>query len=60
MSDKQTKGTAMVVPIHQYYYDLPLIVDDASEWMINDDDDDEPLTLLLSDKQLIKQQMDQE
>jgi hypothetical protein len=57
MSDKQTKGTAKVVPIDQYYYDLPLIVDDASEWMINDD---EPLTLLLSDKQLIKQQMDQE
>jgi|9_EtaG_2_1085328.scaffolds.fasta_scaffold121404_2 hypothetical protein len=58
MKDTQAKGSAEVGPIDQYYYDLPLIVDDASEWMINDDD--EPLTLLLSDKQLIKQQMDQE
>jgi len=57
MKDIQTKGSAEVEPIDQYYYDLPLIVDDASEWMISDDD--EPLTLL-SDKQLIKQQMDQE
>lgn len=58
MKDIQTEGVAKVIPIDQYYYDLPLIVDDASEWMISDDD--EPLTLLLSDKQLIKQQMDQE
>ncbi len=57
MKDIQTKGSAEVEPIDQYYYDLPLIVDDASEWMISDDD--EHLTLL-SDKQLIKQQMDQE
>ena len=52
MSDKETKGTAKVVPIDQYYYDLSRIIDDA-DWM----GDDETVALYLPEKEQIKQQM---
>ena len=53
MKDTQAKGTAKVVPIDQYYYDLSKIIDDA-EWM----GDNETLDLFLPEKEQIKQQMD--
>ena len=53
MKDTQAKGTAKVVPIDQYYYDLSRIIDDA-EWM----GDNETLDLFLPEKEQIKQQMD--
>ena len=53
MKDKQTQGTAKVVPIDQYYYDLSRIIDDA-EWM----GEDETVALYLPEKEQIKQQMD--
>ena len=53
MKDKQTKGTAMVVPIDQYYYDLSRIIDDA-EWM----GEDETVALFLPEKEQIKRDMD--
>jgi len=54
MSDKQTKGTAKVVPIDQYYNDISKIIDDA-EWM----GDDETVDLFLPEKEQIKRQMDE-
>jgi len=53
MNDKQTKGTAKVVPIDQYYNDISKIIDDA-EWM----GDDETVDLYLPEKEQIKRQMD--
>ena len=53
MKDKQTQGTAMVVPIDQYYYDLSKIIDDA-EWM----GEDETVALFLPEKEQIKRDMD--
>ena len=54
MKDKQTKGTAKVVPIDQYYNDISKIIDDA-EWM----GDDETVDLFLPEKEQIKRQMDE-
>ena len=53
MSDKETKGTAKVVPLDQYYNDICKIIDDA-EWMGNDD----VVELYLPEKEQIKRQMD--
>jgi hypothetical protein len=54
MSDKETKGTAKVVPLDQYYNDICKIIDDA-EWMGNDD----VVELYLPEKEQIKRQMDE-
>jgi len=54
MNDKQTKGTAKVVPIEQYYNDISKIIDDA-EWM----GDDETVDLYLPEKEQIRRQMDE-
>jgi len=54
MKDKQTQGTAKVVPIEQYYNDLSRIIDDA-EWMGEDD----TVELYLPEKEQIKRQMDE-
>ena len=53
MSDKETKGTAKVVPLDQYYNDICKIIDDA-EWM----GDDDVVELYLPEKEQIKRQMD--
>ena len=53
MNNKQTQGTAKVVPIEQYYNDISRIIDDA-EWMGEDD----VVELYLPEKEQIKQQMD--
>ena len=53
MSDKETKGTAKVVPLDQYYNDICKIIDDA-EWM----GDDDVVELYLPEKEQIKKQMD--
>ena len=57
MKDKQTQGTAKVVPKEQYYNDIidPKIIDDAT-WMGEDD----PIVLSLPDKEQIKKQMDED
>lgn len=54
MSDKETKGTAKVVPIDHYYNDICKIIDDA-EWM----GEDETVDLYLPEKEQIKRQMDE-
>ena len=54
MSDKETKGTAKVVPLDQYYNDICKIIDDA-EWMGNDD----VVELYLPEKEQIKRLMDE-
>ena len=54
MSDKETKGTAKVVPLDQYYNDICKIIDDA-EWMRNYD----VVELYLPEKEQIKRQMDE-
>ncbi len=54
MSDSETKGTAKVVPIDQYYNDICKIIDDA-EWM----GEDETVDLYLPEKEQIKRQMDE-
>ena len=54
MNDKQTKGTAKVVPIEQYYNDISKIIEDA-DWM----GDDETVDLFLPEKEQIKRQMDE-
>ena len=54
MSDKETEGTAKVVPIDQYYNDICKIIDDA-EWM----GDDDVVELYLPEKEQIKRQMDE-
>ena len=54
MNDKQTKGTAKVVPIDQYYNDISKIIDDA-EWMGEDD----LVEQYLPEKEQIKSQMDE-
>lgn len=54
MSDKETKGTAKVVPLDQYYNDICKIIDDA-EWM----GDDDVVELYLPEKEQIKRQMDE-
>ena len=53
MKDKQTEGTAKVVPIEQYYNDISRIIDDA-EWMGEDD----IVELYLPEKEQIKRDMD--
>jgi len=53
MKDKQTQGTAKVVPIEQYYNDISSIIDDA-EWM----GDDDVVELYLPEKEQIRRQMD--
>ena len=53
MKDKQTQGTAKVVPIEQYYNDISRIIDDA-EWMGEDD----IVELYLPEKEQIKRDMD--
>ena len=54
MSNKETKGTAKVVPLDQYYNDICKIIDDA-EWM----GDDETVDLYLPEKEQIKRQKDE-
>ena len=54
MSDKETKGTAKVVPLDQYYNDICKIIDDAA-WRGNDD----VVELYLPEKEQIKRQMDE-
>ena len=54
MSDKETKGTAKVVPLDQYYNDICKIIDDA-EWM----GDVDVVELYLPEKEQIKRQMDE-
>ena len=54
MSDKETKGTAKVVHLDQYYNYICKIIDDA-EWM----GDDDVVELYLPEKEQIKRQMDE-
>lgn len=57
MKDKQTQGTAKVVPTDQYYNDEldPKIIEDA-DWM----GEDNTIVLYLPDKEQIKRQMDED
>ena len=54
MSDKETKGTAKVVPLDQYYNDICKIIDDA-EWM----GDDDVVELYLPETEQIKRLRDE-
>ena len=54
MKDKQTQGTAKVVPIEQYYNDLMRIIDDA-DWI----GDEDTVKLFMPEKEQIKRDMDE-